>query len=55
MATRNWIMEEFERASARFDKLPEYAKPVITKPIVSARTRDDDGPPSPTLHVPQTS
>lgn len=54
MADKNWIMEEFERASARFDKLPDYAKPVITRPIVSARSAED-GPPQQTTRPAQAS
>jgi hypothetical protein len=39
MTGRNWIAEEFARASERVNQLPPHAKPVVTKPLMAGRGR----------------
>ena len=35
-AQDSWLTQEFARARARNDKLPRFARPVVTPPVVSA-------------------
>lgn len=40
MAVEKWLLKEFARATAKYDQLPPHARPVVTRPVVSAPRTD---------------
>ena len=53
MASGDWIMEEFARIGEQSAQLPDFARPVVTRPIVASGQpgRDSDG----TARVPDSA
>lgn len=44
MAVEKWLLRELARASARYDKLPEHARPIVTRPVMSGREAPSNAP-----------